>query len=251
MFVGLGLLTFILTSFVGPAPLALSSAVALPNDLFFQAGSNVHRTMAQVLDRHDLYAQVAQLKRQLAKSSDENRRLELKLEHYQQALSIHQAQTPGVVASAPVIGLASSSLLNSLELGIGSAEGARINMPVTVPGGLVGIVTAVTSRSASVRLVTDPQSRVGVTVRGRGGEGVAEGAPGGLIRVEGYYQKDSIEIGDEVETSSRGGLFPHGISVGKVMQVFPQAPNSLRMTFLVAPAVDIPDLQEVALIAPL
>lgn len=251
VFVGLGLLTFILTSFVGPAPLALSSAVALPNNLFFRAGANVRRTMTRVLDRHDLHAQVARLEEQLAAANDRSRRLQLELEHYQQALSIRQAQSPGVVASAPVIGLASSDLSARLELGIGSAEGARINMPVTVPAGLVGIVTAVTPRSASVRLITDPQSRVGVTVRTRGGEGIAEGAMGGLIRVEDYYQKDSVEVGDEVETSSRGGLFPRGILVGKVVQVFPQNPNSLRMAFLVAPAVDIPDLQEVALIAPL
>jgi rod shape-determining protein MreC len=125
-----------------------------------------------------------------------------------------------------------------------------LNMPVTVPQGLVGLVTAVGSDSASVRLVSDIESRVGVTVRGRGGQGVAIGEVGGRVRVVNFIERDPVRVGDLVETSSYGGLFPRGVLLGEVVEVLPKDPNELRNAFILQPAVDFSTLLEVALIAP-
>lgn len=128
-------------------------------------------------------------------------------------------------------------------------------MPVTVPNGLVGIVTDTTPNSALVRTIIDPESQVGVTVRdpngqARGGQGVAVGEVSGLLRVT-YSERDPVHVGDYVETSSRGGLFPRGILVGVIVRVEPRDPNSLQTTFMVQPAVDLTLLEEVSLIEPL
>jgi rod shape-determining protein MreC len=124
-------------------------------------------------------------------------------------------------------------------------------MPVTAPAGLVGLVTDITERNANVRLITDPASRVGVTVRDKGGQGIAIGEVGGLVRVIDYFLDEPLEVGDRVETSSRGGLFPRGILVGDIIRVEAPDPNSLRQEFLVRPAVEVQNLLEVALIDPI
>jgi len=115
---------------------------------------------------------------------------------------------------------------------------------------LVGIVTEVTATTAVVRTVVDPQSRVGVSVRGRGGQGVAVGDVADLLRVTRFIQSDDVQVGDEVETSSYGGLFPIGVLVGVVQEVLPDDPNDLRRSFLVRPSVDLATLREVVLLAP-
>ena len=92
---------------------------------------------------------------------------------------------------------------------------------------------------------------MGVTVEGKGGQGIAIGEVGGLVRVIDYFVDEALEVGDRVETSSRGGLFPRGILVGEIIRVDPQDPNSLRQEFLVRPAVEVQNLLEVALIEPI
>ena len=248
VFLALAGLTFVLVSFVGAPPFALSSAVALPTRLFFTAGANLRQAVVSVTDRRDFGAEVSALEKRVAELEGEKRRLELELETLTQIREVRLSQSPGVVTTAPVVGADLSPLISHLTLGKGRAGGVAKDMPVTVPAGLVGVVVGVTERSAGVRTLLDPESRVGVSVRGRGGQGVAAGEPGGVLRVKAYSENEPVEVGDVVETSARGGLFPRGIPVGRVARIEPK--SGARLEFLVEPAVDIPNLLEVALIEP-
>ena len=176
--------------------------------------------------------------------------LELEVQRLEQVLAVRRSQSPGVVATAPVVGGTLGDGLARLVIGLGSRGGVTVDMPVTVPQGLVGIVTDVGPSSAVVRTVLDPQSRVGVTVRGKGGQGIAVGDVGDRLRVTGFLEVEPVEVGDLVETSSRGGLFPLGVLVGTVEAVLPPDPNDLRRTYIVRPAVDLATLREVVLLAP-
>ena len=63
--------------------------------------------------------------------------------------------------------------------------------------------------------------------------------------------KDTLNVGDLVETSSEGGLFPRGLLVGMIVEIPPPDPNDLHRTFMVRPAVDLSTLLQVTLIQPL
>jgi rod shape-determining protein MreC len=250
LFLGLGLLTFVFAAFVGRVPLRISSAVALPHNLPYRAGVNLRGTVDALLDRRDLRANVAALELERDELAAENRALELELERLGIILDVREAQAPGVVTTAPVIGASSGPIIDRLEIGSGRSDGLIVNMPVTVPAGLVGLIVDVTEGRALVRTVIDPESRVGVTVRGRGGTGIAAGEVGGLVRVTRFNEADPIEVGDVVETSSVGGFFPRGVQVGVVESILEQDPNDLRRSFLVRPSVDFGTLLEVVLSVP-
>lgn len=251
LFIVLGLVTFVLSAMVGPLPYPLSSTIAAPHQLLFRAGSNFRTFAVNLEQRRDVNQDIRDLKRRVAELEAENRQLEINLERYEQALNVRVFQAPGVVNTAPVIGVDPSPLLATITLGKGSSSDIRPFMPVTAPAGLVGLVTDITERNANVRLITDPASRVGVTVRDKGGQGIAIGEVGGLVRVIDYFLDEPLEVGDRVETSSRGGLFPRGILVGDIIRVEAPDPNSLRQEFLVRPAVEVQNLLEVALIDPI
>ncbi len=246
----LGLLTFVITAFVGRVPADLTASVALPHDLLYRSGLNVRATLQSLADRSDLRHEVSALQQRVAGLQQTNRDLQLKLDRLQEVLAVRQEQSPGVVTTAPVIGGSSGPAFARLDLSKGTQDGVLLNMPVTVPEGLVGIVTDVSPHDAVVRTVLDPQSRVGVTVRDRGGQGIAVGEVGGRIRVTDFIADKPVEVGDKVETSSYGGLFPNGVLVGTVEQVLPPNPNELRRSFIVQPAVDLSTLSEVVLLAP-
>lgn len=251
VFLALGLLTFIVTAFVGRVPTTLSAAVALPQDAPYRAGANLRATLEALVDRRDLRAENAALRDALAAARADVRSLELETERMREILAIRDAQSPGVVTTAPVVGGSAGETVDRLRLGRGRSAPVAPDMPVTTPAGLVGIVTDVAAGRAVVRTILDPESRVGVTVRGKGGQGVAVGDVGGRVRVVRFVETDPVEVGDVVETSSYGGLFPRGVPVGTVVARLPEDPNDLRRSFLVAPAADLSALLEVALIAPL
>lgn len=240
-----------LVAFVGRTPYALTSSIAAPGQLFYQAGRSIRETLESLVDRRELRRELAQLYAELELQAAQQRQLELQLAELEALLQVRRSQSPGAVLSAPVLQVSPSPIIRQLVIGQGEAAGVRRNMPVTAPAGLVGIVTEVAPRTSSVRAITDPQSAVGVTVRDKGGQGIAVGAPGGLVRVIDFREELTVEVGDIVETSSRGGLFPRGITVGTVIEAPMRDPNNLRIEFLVAPAVNIGMLSEVVLIEPL
>jgi rod shape-determining protein MreC len=248
VFLALGFLTFLLTSFLGRVPFQLSSAVALPTQIFFKIASNIRDTAISAADRSKLLAENEALKNTIGALEHSNRDLQIEIERLQQLLKVQEMQSPGAFLTAPVTGISSSNIESQLTIGRGRASGVRVNSPVTVPTGLVGIVTDVTERNAVVRTIADPDSKVGITVRGRGGQGIAVGEPGGGVRVINFIEDDTVEAGDIVETSSRGGLFPRGILLGKVKEAPNRDPNDLRIEFVLEPAVEVSTLSEVTLI---
>lgn len=251
LLLALGFLTLLLLSFPGRPPAALSSAVALPQRLVYTVSVNLRGFLEGGRDRRDLRSEVSRLENALAASQARIRELELTNARYAETLELRAAQSPGVVMSAPVVSIGVSAVGGTLELGVGRAAGVQPDMPVTVADGLVGVVTTVSDRTAWVRTLVDPASSVGVSVRGRGGQGVGVGEAGGVVRVADYLEETPVEVGDIVETSSRGGLFPRGITVGQVVQVLPRDANALTRGFLVQPSAAVDMLLEVALIRPL
>ena len=249
-FLALGLATFVGTAFIGRAPTTMSAAVALPHELPYRLGVSVRTALQSMVDRRDLRAGNEELRAALDELRATSRAQELEIARLREVLAIREDQSPGVIATAQVVGGSSGITVERLTLGIGAREGVSPNMPVSVPAGLVGIVTDVTERRSVVRTVLDPESRIGVTVRGKGGQGIAIGEIGGVVRVARFVESEPVEVGDIVETSSYGGLFPRGVRVGVVTDVMPPDPNELRRTFLAQPSVDLSTLLEVALIAP-
>ena len=238
-------------AFIGKVPYQLSNLIALPHRFLFQASSNLRSTIESTTARHNFLDEIAFLENEVSKLKEQNRQLELKLERYQQILGVREFQSPSARITASVTGIDSSLLLSRLSLGAGSTDGVIKYMPVTTPEGLVGIVTAVTNHSSKVRTIIDPESRVGVTVRHKGGQGIAIGELGNLVRVINYSENLAVSVGDLVETQSREGLFPRGILVGEVIRILPKNPNGLQIEFLVRPAANIHNVLEVALIEPL
>lgn len=251
LLLALGFVTLLLLSFLGRPPASLSSVVALPHRLVYTASVNLRAFLDGGRDRRELRAEVGRLESELASAQSRIRELELANARYAEAVKLRATQSPGVVMSAPVVSAAVSAVGGGLELGLGHTAGVQRDMPVTVASGLVGVVTKVSERTAWVRTILDPLLSVGVSVRGRGGQGIAVGEAGGVVRVSGYTEEAPVRVGDTVETSSRGGLFPRGITVGHVVRVLPKDANALRREFLVRPSAALDNLLEVALIRPL
>jgi rod shape-determining protein MreC len=139
--------------------------------------------------------------------------------------------------SAPVISRQPQGWWQQLVIGRGSLHGLASGDAVLAPGGLLGRVVSVTPSTATVTLLTDTSSRVGVWVGRVGHQGmlVGQGSDRPLLR---FIQQDvGVRPGDVVTTSPASTLLPPNLTVGVVQSVNEQAvPAPEAVVQLSAPA---------------
>jgi rod shape-determining protein MreC len=149
--------------------------------------------------------------------------------------------------AAAVIGRAPDGLTRSLTIGKGRADGVATGMVVASGAGLVGRVSEVSERSATVQTLVDASSRVNSYASKSGLEGTVLGE-GGPLAMD-VLPKPGVLVapGEWVLTSGIGGLFPRGILVGQVTQFHRQDSATVERADL-APAVDFSAVSTVLLI---
>jgi rod shape-determining protein MreC len=150
-------------------------------------------------------------------------------------------QAVGQTVSAPVISRQSGGWWQQLVIGKGSLAGVRAGQPVLAPGGLIGLVASVTPATATITLLTDPSSRVGVWLSRTKHHGMLTGV-GTARPVVRFLDKDpEARPGDLVVTSPASTLVPPNLSVGVIQSVDASAdPAPTAVVQLIAPvqAVD-------------
>ena len=231
-------------------PGEVSARIAPLFGLGHRAALNLRAAASTLLDRRRLREENRALAEEVAWLKESNLELKVELERLRRALAVREAQAPGVVAVAPVITEDTSGLYRRLVLGLGEDKGLSVGMPVTSPGGLVGVIIETTPHRAVVRTVVDPESRVGVRPAGRPGRGIALGAPPAGLRVE-LPVETEVAVGDLLVTGSLQGLFPEGIPVARVTRVLPRAPGALRKVVRAEPLVKLGLLEEVVVLGKL
>ena len=143
-------------------------------------------------------------------------------------------KTPGIVA--PIVGRSADHWWQQVTLGRGSDAGIKEGYIVTAPGGLVGRIISVTNNSSRVLLISDPSSRVGITISRSRYMGVMRGQSGNRAVIQFFERVPDVRKGDLVATSSVSQLFPSGLPVGQVESVnLSQIPAPEAVILLSAP----------------
>ncbi len=138
--------------------------------------------------------------------------------------------------------------VRSLTVNRGKRDGIPRLAPAVVPEGLLGRVVEVRARAAVIQLLNDPSSAVAVMVQRTRTAGVAEGEPGGAVRLK-FMARDGggVQVGDLIVTSGLGGVFPKGLPVGRVTAVEDKG-SALFHYALIAPVADFARVEEVLLL---
>jgi len=153
--------------------------------------------------------------------------------------------------AAPVVDGAPSNFELTVQIGKGESDGVGVDMPVVTGAGLVGRVLEVSRDRATVLLVTDPQSGVGVKIEKSGTTGVVKGrGDSGTVRADFVDPSAAVTKGEIVYTSGQqNSPFPSAIPVGTVSKVT-KTPGDLQQDILVKPLVDASHLDYVKVLRP-
>lgn len=111
-----------------------------------------------------------------------------------------------------------SAFRQSVLLNVGTDDGI-VEGWATMDGlGLVGRISGVGKRTSRVVLLTDPSSRIPVTIQPSGERALLTGDNTPLPFLDFIETPDNVRPGDRVVTSGDGGVFPPGLLAGQVVQ---------------------------------
>lgn len=111
-----------------------------------------------------------------------------------------------------------SAFRQSVLLNVGGRDGI-VDGWATMDGlGLVGRISGVGNRTSRVMLMTDPSSRIPVTVQPSGQRALLTGDNTALPVLDFIEGPEDVRPGDRVVTSGDGGVFPPALLVGQVAQ---------------------------------
>ncbi|WP_409301940.1 rod shape-determining protein MreC [Peribacillus sp. SCS-155] len=153
---------------------------------------------------------------------------------------------------AAVIGRNPDRWHEMLTINKGTLHGVEKNMAVETSEGLIGKVKSTNKFTSSVQLLTsiDPKNRISAIIQGnKDAYGVIEGYDDkrqALLLKRIPYDK-KVKKNSNVITSGYGGVFPHGLVIGKVIDVEIDE-HGLNQKAYIKPATDFYDIHNVIVV---
>lgn len=210
-------------------------AVTRPIGNFFSGALNYGSVTAE---NQQLRAEVSRLQQQQLTTAYNRKQL----------TQIAQLKNLGFVGATPTvtaqtIDISVSNFASSIQINKGTSSGITIGMPVVGNGGLVGQVVIVNRGTATIRLITDGQSKVGAVVGTSNVLGVVNGvAEGRPLSMNFVAPGSAVPVGTVVFTNGlQGSLFPAGLPIGKVA-ASSSPPNATQMDVDVKPLANLNNL---------
>lgn len=138
-----------------------------------------------------------------------------------------------------------------LTLDKGSSHGVELNNAVITVDGLVGYVSSVAPNYCTITTVVDIDMQCGALITRTRDSAIAEGdydlMNAGQLRLSYLKEDTSIVIGDTVETSGAGGVYPKGIMIGTVESILPEE-NGISYYAVLRPFVDAESVTNVSIV---
>lgn len=138
---------------------------------------------------------------------------------------------------------------NTVVINVGSRDGIKENMTVIADEGLVGHVISVTENTAKVQTIVDTATAVTSTISTTKDTIIVHGTLESKSILKATYIPTDASVlqGDTVETSGIGGIYPKGIRIGIIKEVF-NTSNITERYATVETAVDFSKLATVLVI---
>ena len=149
---------------------------------------------------------------------------------------------------ARVIGRSSEAWSQTVIINKGTNEGISTGQTVIGTSGVVGQVVSASGSTATVRLLTDPQSGAAAMVQSSRAEGILRGSLIGLLYLEDLDADAEVNVGDVIVTSGLGGSYARGLIIGTVVKVDAQQGDTSRR-IVVSPNDSIDTLEDVLVVS--
>ena len=213
--------------------------------------NKVDKTLSYFDDNKKIREENEKLKKridELEKENEELKELKTRNDMLMEALNIKNQLKEFDYISANIIAKDPGNWFNVFTIDKGSTHGVNNNSVVVSSKGLVGRVLVSGPFSAKVISIIDIDSAVSARLtknrRYVDVKGDITLKDKGLCKMYNIQPDIDVAVGDSVETSGIGGIFPKGIKIGEVKEIR-QVNNELDRYAIIEPAVDFNMLEDV------
>lgn len=257
-------LSFIITAYITSTRFGVPSYVSEPvafvlvpfKSAFSYVDTRIKDTMVYFNDIKRLQEENEQLKEELEQMQRDSRELEEyrhRITELQNALGIKDRFVAYDIHGANIIGKGSGNWFETFTIDLGTRDGVTVNSPVITGRGLVGRVSNTDLFTSTVISILDPDSTVSSRVTKTREVVIVKGDAilknSGFARLDYIPEDVDISRGDLIETSGYGGIFPKGIIVGRVGDMY-RGETGFMQYAQIEPVVDFKKLEEVFVLTP-
>lgn len=207
----------------------------------YTLSSRTYQQLDEVVSRREY----DQLQNHLANLTEELVEKHKKIEHLTGVRGRLHSLEGARLVPADVI---TASLDSRCELIInrGANDGLAQGQYVLGDNSIIGVVLEVSPRTASVRLISDPESRLEIKVGKT--ERLMQGVGQNLAKIEMLNTKHKVEVGNKVYALKKPGFLDAAMITAKVAQCERDVDNPLIWAVTVEPACDLRNLKSVHVI---
>lgn len=198
-----------------------------------------------------LKAENEELKTENSKLAQSLRELEVikaENETLKEYLGLTQKYTDYQTVPAYIISKDINNYSSTFIINAGRKDGIEENMTVISDEGLVGYVISSTDETSKIQTIIDSSSSVTANLTHADDSVVCKGSLNDKMLKATYIPTNAdISEGDTLETSGMGGIYPKGITIGKIKKVETTL-NILDRYAWIEPAVDFNKVETVLVI---
>lgn len=198
-----------------PIKLPVEKGFASLSQVSGQFGQVIMMPWKMLIGYHQDQSRIEQLETMLAQTNvDKSRLIQLEIENndLRQLIDSPRPENWSYVL-APVLGSENGHLL----LGVGQSSGISQGDTVTYQEHLVGSIVSVSANLSRLRLITHPDKRVAVRIRGSGVDGLIQGKGTQVMLVQ-ILQSTTLQSGQLIVSSGIDGHQP-GLVIGTIKQI--------------------------------
>lgn len=166
-------------------------------------------------------------------------------------LTLKEQITDYETEAAQVISYGGGNWYDSIQINKGTKHGLAIENIVITTDGVMGQITEIGKNWAKVSTIINPDNAVGVRIIRTSDIAIVEGdillSQQAQCKMSFISKGASIVIGDILETSGLGGVYPSGLSVGKVREIKSDNTGTLQYA-VIEPFVNFDKIHEVLVI---
>lgn len=151
--------------------------------------------------------------------------LELQVQRLESLLGTTGRITTQEVQIASVILYSNNPLSQFLTLNKGALDKVESQQTVIDSQGIMGQIINTTPTTSRVLLITDPDHQIPVRIQRTGQRGILQGTGHDTAQLNFIPVNSEIKLGDILESSGLGGVFPAGYPVAQVTQIETQGDN--------------------------
>jgi len=220
--IGIGFLIFMVSVF---SPQSVSGIRMSVSDTFAPILSMVSKPVVQTAEVVRNASGLGDLQAQNIRLKQENMRLK---EWYQTALLL-EAENKSLrdllnvkldpqykTITARILADTGNAFVKSVLVSAGTNDGVKKGQAVMAGEGLIGRVIEAGETTSRVLLITDINSRVPVLVEDTRQHAILAGHNKEITKLLHLTQDSEVKAGARIITSGHGGLFPHGLIIGKI-----------------------------------